>query len=137
MNDIRAQLIRDEGMVLTPYRDTTGKLTIGVGRNLDDVGISVAEAEAMLEHDLTKITAGIARLLPWTEDLDPARFGVLQNMAFNLGITGLLRFTKMLDALSRHDYATAANEMLDSLWAKQVGRRADRLATQMRSGEWE
>ena len=74
--------------------------------------------------------------MPWARALSPERQAVLVNMAFNLGIAGLLAFKRMLAACERGEYAAAAREMLDSVWAKQVGARAVRLAEQMRTGEW-
>jgi len=133
---LREQLIRDEGLRLFPYRDSVGKLTIGVGRNLDDVGISMDEATMLLDHDIARADAAVATRLPWAAGLDPVRRTVLINMAFNLGINRLLRFRLALAAMEVADWSTAAIEMLDSTWARQVGARADRLAAQIISGEW-
>lgn len=130
------QLLRDEGLRLRPYRDTVGKLTIGVGRNLDDVGVSGDEARYLLHNDVSRTLYELASHLPWTTNLDLARRGVLANMAFNLGMAGLLGFKKMLRAVQNQRYLDAAREMLDSKWAAQVGDRATRLAKQMTSGEW-
>lgn len=126
--DVRDDLKRDEGLRLKPYRDTVGKLTIGYGRNLDDVGITEDEAEYMLEGDIEHVLEQLDRTLPWWNDLNESRKRALVNMAFNLGIGGLLKFKKMLAALKAGDYEHAAVEALDSRWAKQVGQRADRIA---------
>lgn len=134
INSLREQIIRDEGMRLKPYKDTVGKLTIGVGRNLEDVGISLTEAEVMLDHDISRITAQVISYLPWTVKLDEARREVLINMAF-MGIGKLLKFEKMLAALQQDDYSTAAKELLDSKYHEQVGLRAERLAEQLLTGE--
>ena len=134
---LREQLLRDEGVRLRPYKDSVGKLTIGIGRNLDDVGISMSEAELMLSHDISRAWAALIVALSWSVRLDEARRGVLLNMAFNLGINGLLGFERMLTACEAGDYDRAAREMLESKWATQVGPRAHRLAQQMRSGEWQ
>ena len=88
------QLIRHEGLMLKPYRDSLGILTIGVGRNLDDVGITREEALMMLDHDIDVARADLARVFPWTQDLDPVRRDALTNMAFNMGIDGLLAFCR-------------------------------------------
>jgi len=133
--NLRDQLIRDEGLRLKPYRDTVGKLTIGVGRNLDDNGITRDEAECLLHNDLARVYAELHHALP-DLSLDPVRGAVLGNMAFNMGIGRLLGFRKMLAALRVGDFAQAAVEMLDSDWATQVGSRAHRLARQMETGEW-
>ena len=129
-----ALLVEHEGVRLKPYRDTVGKLTIGVGRNLDDVGISHDEAMMLLDHDIDRALGGGAATWPWFADLAPARQIVLVDMAFNLGIGGLKRFRRMLAALEAGDHATAAGQMLDSVWAHQVGARARRLAQMMVEG---
>lgn len=135
--DIVAQLIRDEGLRLKPYRDSVGKLTIGIGRNLDDVGITQDEAGYLLHSDLERVGKQIHENLPWASQLSPERASVLGNMCFNMGIAGLLQFKKFLTALRLGDYDQAATEMLDSKWAKQVGTRATRLAEQIRTGVWQ
>lgn len=135
--ELEKQLTRDEGMRLTPYKDTTGHLTIGIGRNLDAKGISAEEARLLLRHDIQEALTDLTRALPWTRDLDAPRLGVLINMAFNMGLGGLLTFTKALAAVRAGFYREAAREMLDSTWAGQVGDRAARLARQMETGEWQ
>lgn len=130
---LKDQLERHEGLRLKPYRDTVGKLTIGYGRNLDDVGIAPEEAELMLDND---IDAALKQLRTVDEfnDLDSVRQVVIVNMAFNLGFYGLMSFSKMWKAVARNDYAEASRQMLNSLWARQVGNRADELARIMRTG---
>lgn len=131
---LKEQLIRDEGIRLKPYRDTVGKLTIGIGRNLDDVGISQAEAEFLLDNDIDNATAKLLKSLPWAVGLDPVRFSAMVNMAFNMGIWGLLGFKNFLAALQAGDYKSAREHMLESKWATQVGPRAQRLAIQIETG---
>jgi lysozyme len=133
MPTLVSELCRDEGVRLKPYVDTVGKTTIGVGRNLTDVGISQDECNALLENDIGRTTAWLDRNLPWWSTLDPVRQRVLVNMAFNMG-GGLLSFANTLAAVQRGDYAAAANGMLASKWATQVGARATRLADMMRNG---
>lgn len=126
----------DEGLSLVPYRCTSGKLTIGYGRNLDDVGITSVEAELLLKHDV-EVATRVARLTVGNDtwfDLTEARKAVLINMAFNLGATRFAQFKKTLQAIRDGDYETASSEMLDSRWARQVGARADRLAALMKQG---
>ncbi|CAM3873638.1 Phage lysozyme [Vibrio aerogenes CECT 7868] len=123
----RELLIRHEGLRLQPYRCTAGKLTIGVGRNLDDAGISEAEAMLLLEHDLQSVYQQVNDALPWCQALPECQQIVLMNMAFNLGMGGLLKFKRMLAALEAGDTAQAATEMRDSRWAAQVGKRAEDL----------
>ena len=130
------QLRADEAFAAHPYRDTVGKLTIGYGRNLDDVGISEAEGAMLLNNDLTVAVDAVFDRLPWHVHLNAARRAVLYAMAFNMGIGRLLTFRKMLAAAEVEAFASAAREMLDSKWAGQVGDRARRLAAQMETGRW-
>lgn len=129
-----SDLKRDEGLRLKPYRCSAGKLTIGYGRNLEDVGITQAEAEAMLMADIKAARRELDRVLPWWRNLSAVRQDALVNMAFNLGITRLLGFKNALAAMQAYDFDRAADEMLDSRWAAQVGDRAKRLAHMMRAG---
>jgi lysozyme len=122
-----AQLERDEGIRNKPYLDTVGKVTIGVGRNLDDKGLSQEEIGFLLQNDITD-SLKEAKKFAWFEGLDLERQRVVVNMIFNLGPFRFKRFRKMLEALAKQDYKTARDEMLDSRWAVQVGSRADRLA---------
>lgn len=132
--NLKESLIRDEGLRLTVYKDTQGILTIGVGRNLETRGIMENEAMKLLENDILQCSVDLSRHLQWTNALDEPRREVLINMIFNLGPSGLLKFHKMLFALKERNYSLAAKEMLDSKWARQVGNRAKRLATQMETG---
>ena len=122
-----------EGLRLLPYRCTAGKLTIGWGRNLDDRGIDLDEAEYLLRKDLllaekdAKTFAGEG----WNS-LSEVRKAVLIDMAFNLGSSRLSAFKKFKASLDGRDYERAAKEMLDSRWAVQVGRRATKLSEMMR-----
>lgn len=129
---LSAQLRRHEGVRSKPYRDTVGKLTIGVGRNLDDVGLSEDEVQYLLDNDITRAYNDASRIVPGLATLDEDRQHVLIDMVFNLGAAGLLRFRKFLAAVERRDFAAAADEMLDSQWARQVGERAKTLAAMMR-----
>jgi lysozyme len=132
---LEQQIERDEGMRLKPYRDSVGKLTIGVGRNLDDRGISEGEAYAMLVNDIALAESEVSGLA-FYDKLNNPRKAVVINMVFNLGIVRFLGFRNMIAALNAGDYEKAAAEMLDSKWAQQVGARAVRLAEQMKFGEW-
>lgn len=128
------QLIDHEGEKLFPYVDTVGKTTVGVGRNLTDVGISKEESRILLANDIKKVVAGLDAALPWWDSLSEARQRVLADMAFNLGLKGLLGFKNTLALIQRGDYDEAADNMLLSKWATQVGRRATTLAGMMRRG---
>ncbi len=129
---MRAELVRDEGLRLRIYKDTVGKLTIGVGRNLDDVGISKDEAYLMLDNDIQRTSDSLDKNLPWWKTLDEVRQRVILNMAFNMGINSLLGFKNTLAAIQAGRYNDAADGMLASKWSTQVGARATRLADMMR-----
>jgi len=131
MAELVAELVRDEGLRLKPYRDSVGKLTIGVGRNLDDVGISPDEAQYLLGNDIASAEAMLDLRVSWWRRLDEDRQRVLVNMAFNLG-ERLLGFERTLGAIANGSYDVAADAMLQSKWAQQVGPRAVRLAERMR-----
>ena len=131
---LRKMLILHEGLELKPYRCTAGKLTIGIGRNLDDVGITKEEALYLLNGDINRAVEEVERYLPWVKTLDNVRMLVLVDMAFNMGILGLLKFKKMLAAVELGDYAKAADEMVSSKWYVQVGNRGRRLVLMMRTG---
>ena len=128
MDLITADLQRDEGLRLKPYRCSAGKTTIGYGRNLDDVGITEREAEILLETDIRRSLADLDRALPWWRGLSGPQGRGLVNMRFNLGLTRLLGFKKMLAALQAGNGYWAADEALNSKWAHQVGARARRIA---------
>lgn len=133
---LKAVLVRHEGVELKPYRDTRGKLTIGIGRNLEDRGISLDEALYMLENDIRIVERELDEAIPWWRDLDDVRQEIVVNMAFNLGLPRFLRFKRFIKALKEGNYAQASEEMLDSEWARQVGRRAKELALAMRNGDY-
>jgi lysozyme len=126
------QLRRDEGVRYTLYKDSVGIDTFGTGFTFP---IDDAENDFILQHRIDKISAALAGY-DWFRSLDGVRQAVLMNMAYNLGVSGLLHFPHFLAALSKQDWAGAAAEMSDSLWAKQVGQRAVRLQAQILSGEW-
>lgn len=129
------QLRLHEGERLKPYRDTVGKLTIGVGRNLEDRGITLEESAMLLANDIAAEERELLRALPWVAKLDEVRQRVLLDMAFNMGLAGLLGFKRTLATIQAGDYQAAATMMLDSKWAKQVGQRAERLSRMMATGK--
>lgn len=123
------------GPELFPYRDTVNKLTIGYGRNLDDRGISPAEAEFLLDNDIADAVAD-AKTLPYWGSLGPIRQVVIADMIFNLGLTKFRKFVKLGMALQNSDWTKAAAEMKDSLWYRQTERRAKVLVKAMSTGTW-
>lgn len=133
---LKAQLTVDEGRKRKIYVDTVGKITGGVGRNLTDRGFSDDEIDLMLENDIDLVESQLDKHLPWWRQMNDARQNVLLNMGFNMGISKLLGFANTLTFMKGGRYDAAADGMLSSLWAKQVGRRANRLAMMMKTGEF-
>lgn len=129
-------LVDHEGMRRKPYRCTAGKLTIGVGRNLDDRGISPDEAMYMLANDIKDARRELSAAFPWFDKLDEVRQAVLIDMCVNLGLSRLQGFRNTLALIGVGKYEAAAQEMLNSKWAEQVGRRAQRLSRMMATGRW-
>lgn len=124
--DLKEMLIKNEGMKLHPYQCTSDKTTIGVGRNLTDNGITSAEAEVLLANDMDGVFADLDRNIPFWQSMPYNVRLVLADMCFNLGIKRLCRFTKMLEAMEERDFELAGEELLDSTYAVQVKKRADR-----------
>lgn len=133
-DELIRELRRDEGVRRKPYRDTVGKLTIGVGRNLDDVGLFDDEVDYLLRNDIDRAVDDLDRVMPWWRKLSARRQRVLVNMCFNMGLPTLLTFKNTLRAVEEGRYGDAADGMLASKWARQVGARAQRLAEMMRQG---
>lgn len=126
-------LKKHEGLNLKPYTDTVGKLTIGYGRNLEDRGISEEEALFLLSNDVEDAW-NEAMHFSFFPGLSETRKVVIVDMIFNLGIRKFHTFKKMIAALENGYYQQAADEMVDSLWAIQVGGRAVELVKMMRQG---
>ncbi|MEH6405330.1 MAG: hypothetical protein V7750_18300 [Sneathiella sp.] len=126
-------LIKNEGLRLMPYQDTVGKLTIGVGRNLDDGGISKEEALYLLSNDIGNVLSELSEKVDCWSSLPDTKKIALADMCFNLGWPRLSKFKRMMAALEGGDFDLAATEALDSKWAKQVGQRSERIATLLRS----
>lgn len=132
---LRERVERHEGLRLFPYKDSRGFLTIGIGRCIEKKGISRAEAYAMLDNDIEECITDVRQLLPWAPELGDVVFDVLVEMTFQLGITGLMKFKRMLEFLERGDTISAADEMLDSDWHTQTPSRCEELAEIMRTGK--
>ena len=127
------QLIHDEDLKTKPYRCPAGKLTIGVGRNLDDNGLSEDECMILLRNDIARCKRELG-FYEWYTMQPPGVREALINMCFNMGISRLREFKKMISALQVRKYSTAAIEALDSAWSKQVGDRSKRVAAAIRAG---
>tara|TARA_X000001382_G_scaffold111393_1_gene88277 strand:- start:877 stop:1287 length:411 start_codon:yes stop_codon:yes gene_type:complete len=121
------ELKRDEGVVLTLYKCSAGKNTIGVGRNVDDRGITDDESDYLLSNDIDLCVKELEGTFPWFQTLSDTRQRVMVNMCFNLGLSRLMGFRKFLAAMEAGEWGTAGVEMLDSKWARQVGPRSTRL----------
>lgn len=155
------ELVRDEGEKLRVYRCTEGKRTIGVGRNLDRrdnggqltgitpaeqralgltvaicilTGITSAQSRALLANDIVAAERALDRRWPWWRTLNAPRQRALLNMCFNMGASNLAEFVQALARMQEGEFGRAAVAMLASKWATQVGDRAIRLATMMRTG---
>jgi lysozyme len=132
----RHLLIKHEGLRLKPYKCTAGKLTIGVGRNLEDRGITEGEAKAMLEYDINAFRDLLKTRYNWFLELSQVRQAVIIDMAFNMGMNDFHKFKNTRGFLAKHNYQKASEEMLDSDWARNdVPNRARELAEIMRTGE--
>ncbi len=129
-------LISHEGLRYKPYRCTEGKLTIGVGRNLDDRGLSDQEIHLLLNNDIALAAGEAEREFPWFKELDQVRQDVIVSMIFNMGIARFKGFKKTIELISRQDFYSASIEILDSRWSKQVGERAIDLSEMLRSGQY-
>ena len=150
------QIAMHEGLRLEVYQDHLGIDTIGIGRNLEDRGITdeeleimdmdmdmvyengITEADAYMlcKNDINIVVCELLGSFPVVEDLSAARQRVVVDMGFNMGIPRLSKFKNMWAAIEQEDYTWASEEMMDSRWADQVGRRANRLSHTMKTGEW-
>ncbi len=133
---LKSLLTQDESYRQYVYTDTTGHLTIGIGRNLTTRGVSLSESLYLLDEDIQYFGTKLDQLFAWFSDLCEARQIVLINICFNVGLQGLMGFKRMLDALEKQDYECAATEILDSkVGTIQAHERYNRLANIMRIGE--
>ena len=137
MSKLIETLRRHEGVKNTLYKCTSNKWTIGVGRNLEDVGLSEEEIDMLLLNDIKRTKELMDDYIPWHNDLDEVRQEALINFVFNVGIGTTMKFKNAMAALEEHDYDTAATEMLDSNWAKQVGSRAEEVTQMIKTGEYQ
>ena len=128
MESLKEQLIRHEGLRLTVYDCPAGYKTIGVGRNIEHKGITESEALYLLDNDIGYFTEQLEGNLIGFQELPEDKKAVLVNMAFNLGVNGLLKFKNMLAAITEERWEDASSEMLNSRWADQVGNRAIELS---------
>lgn len=138
MNKLIKQLRRHEGVRTHAYLCSENKITVGVGRNLDEnggIGLFNDEIDYLLKNDIERCRCELDAL-SWFSDLDSVRQDALVNLCFNLGMTRLLGFRKAMAAMAIGDYSTAADEFMDSKWATQVGSRADEVTEMVRTGRY-
>lgn len=151
MNEWCNRLIAHEGMRLTPYYCTAGKLTIGVGRNLEDNPLTVEEqralgdymhgitengAKMLLRNDMMRCYEALKHMLKNFDKLDANRQYALLDMCFQLGVKGLKKFRLMLRAIEKENFEMAAFECLNSEYARQVPKRAKKIANALKTGIW-
>lgn len=136
MTDAFALIERHESLRLKPYRDSVGKLTIGIGRNLDDCGISESEAQVLLENDVHVCEQDLMSLFSGWADFSEARAAALLDMRFNLGPLGFRKFVNLIVAVKAGNWLAASGAALASKWATQVGQRAQDDAELLRTGEF-
>lgn len=145
------RLILHEGMMLKPYYCPRGKLTIGVGRNLEDNPLTIDEKKALgdymhgitengakmlLRNDIIHCYGALKKMVSGYEELDSDRQYALLDMCFQLGIKGLKKFHYMLVAVEKKNFVMAAYECLNSQYAKQTPARAKRIARAIKTGQW-
>lgn len=136
---LNAQLRRDEGVVKHAYQDSLGYWTIGVGRLIDSRrggGLSDDEMSYLLDNDIDRKSKLVFEALPWLADHPEPVQGALVNMAFQMGVAGLLGFKLTLTLIKEGRYEEASKRMLQSLWAKQTPNRAARIAKQVATQQW-
>lgn len=139
MDKLLAMLKRHEGVESHAYECSEGKITVGVGRNIDQkggMGLSDDEIDYLLQNDIERVIKELSSEYSWFNSLDDVRKDAIVDISFNLGQTRLRLFKRALAAMDSGDYKEAATEFLDSRWAKQVGGRALELTDMISSGEY-
>lgn len=152
MAEMITRLKMHEGCSLKPYKCPAGKLTIGIGRNVEDNpltaeelrvvgdwkhGITREAAHYLCRNDIERCIADLKKNLKWFDGLDKERKYALIDLCFNMGIRTLLTFKKTLASIAGGNYRTAAEQLLQSKYASQVGKRAKRIAKLIETGRWE
>ena len=133
---LKGLMLEDEGMLTKPYLDCVGKITIGVGRNLADRGISQTEAFTLLDNDIAYFETKLKNHFLFFESLNQSRQIVLINICFNVGFNGFLEFVKLIAAVEKEDFEEAAKQILDSDASRASQKRYKRLAEIMKTGEF-
>lgn len=139
-SSVISQLRRDEGEVLHAYQDHLGYWTIGMGILIDKRrggGITPEESAYLTQNRVVRIEAELTSKLPWFTRLEPPRRAALVNMAYQMGVAGLLGFARSLGSIRDERWALAEAQLLESTWARQTPDRARRVARQIATGEWQ
>lgn len=136
MTHMKEYLYRNESYRQFPYVDNTGNLTVGIGRNIQVRGLSIAEALVLLDDDIRYFDYKLRAVLAFYDTLAEPRKAVLIDMCFNMGINAFLLFKDMLNAIEKQDWTEARVAMQQSKWATQVGQRAQEDANMMYTGEY-
>jgi len=123
--DIKDLLIKHEDLKLFPYHCPAGRLTIGVGRNIEDNGISKDEAIYLLENDIKRVKSELREIFPKFDELPENIKMVLIDMDFNLGKSRFLQFKHMIKAVKNRNWAQMIEEMKNSHWCNQVKNRCE------------
>lgn len=140
LEKLNQQLRLDEGVVKHAYQDSLGFWTIGVGRLIDKRkggGLSQEEISYLLNNDIAEKSAALFKALPWLKAAPEPVQGALVNMAFQLGVAGLLGFTTTLGLIKDGKYKEASVQMLNSKWAAQTPNRAKKMAKQIETQTWQ
>ena len=141
------QLERDEGRRKTPYQDTEGYWSIGIGHCFGSKdylcvpkqfwnGMSDDDINALFAADFSHMMALLSTYLPWHTTLPDVYVGVLMNMGFNLGVPGLVMFNQFLDFMKAGRFAEAAADLANTKVAHQLPERYGRLCEQLKTGQW-
>lgn len=131
----RSLIMNHESLRLRPYKDSLGFLSIGYGHCLELHSITANAASLILDDDIDWFVSAIEKNIPYFRDIDPVRQAVLLDMTFNLGLIGVMKFHDMWKAIQSGNWNAAADALLNSKWALQVGQRALDDARIMRMGK--
>lgn len=134
LDTLKSDLKRHEGFKLKLYSCTAGKLTIGVGHNIEDLGLDEPVVDLQLKIDIDRAAIDARKFLPSLDKLSEPRQRAIVNMAFNLGLNRLSGFKQFKAAIEAGDWEKAKTEMLNSKWARQVGERAVELSKMIEEG---
>jgi lysozyme len=139
MNRLVQMLKRHEGVRDKVYMCSAGYETIGVGRNISESGLGLADDEIdyLLSNDIRRCKEELIGEYDWFKDLDSVRQDAMLDMSFNMGQTRLRGFVKALGYMDIGDYDKAGDEFYDSRWATQVGDRALEICQMIKSGEYQ